>query len=252
VPERSVDALLNSAIQASATNHGLTVGAQDYGALGAFCDEASAFVAALGGLDAQAWQRPTRCVPWQVRDVVGHVILALARVPEMVDATAPDRPDTTATSYYRADDRFSSTANAERVQAAHDRAADPDAASLVNDLADMVQTVVMSCLWEPVDRVVRSPHRDAMLLSDFLITRVVELAVHGLDVADAVGMEPWLTTSATELLQRLLFGQAWRTAVATLDWDPVTLLRKTSGRGNVTADESTELISLGLRALTLG
>jgi hypothetical protein len=87
-----------------------------------------------------------------------------------------------------------------------------------------------------------------MLLSDFLTTRVVELAVHGLDIADAAGRAPWLTTSAAEHLQQLLFGQDWRTAVSTLNWDPVTLLRKTSGRADVTAKESTELASLGLRA----
>jgi uncharacterized protein (TIGR03083 family) len=228
------------------------VAALDSRALGAFRDEAGAFITALGGLDAQAWQRPTRCVPWQVRSVVGHVIIALARVPEMVHALTPDRPDTTATSYYRADDRFSNTANADRVQAAHDRAAGADATALVRDLADMVQTVITSCLQEPADRLIRSPHQDAMLLSDFLTTRVVELAVHGLDIADAVGREPWLTTSAAEQLQRLLFGQGWRTAVATLNWDSVTLLRKTSGRADVTANESTELTRLGLRALTLG
>jgi hypothetical protein len=112
---------------------------------GAFRDEADAFISALGRIDPQAWQRHTRCVPWRVRGVVGHVIIALARVPEMVHAAAPERRDTTATSYYRADDRFSTTANAERVQAAQDRAAGPDVASLVRDLADMVQTVVTTC-----------------------------------------------------------------------------------------------------------
>jgi uncharacterized protein (TIGR03083 family) len=224
----------------------------DSGALDAFRDEAGAFVKALGGLDAQAWRRPTRCIPWQVRGRVGHVIISLARVPEMVHAPAPDRPDATPTSYYRADDRFSTTANAERVQIANDRGTGHDAATLVRDVADVVQAVASSCLKEPTDRVVRTPHGDAMLLTDFLTTRVVELAVHGLDVADAVSREPWLTTSAAEHLHELLFGQDWPTAFAALKWDPVTLLRKTSGRADVTAKESAELTSLGLRALTLG
>jgi hypothetical protein len=35
----------------------------------------------------------------------------------------------------------------------------------------------------------RLPHGDAMLLSDFLATRVVELALNGFDVADTVGRE---------------------------------------------------------------
>jgi hypothetical protein len=56
--------------------------------LTAFHDETVAFTEALGGLPVSAWDHPTRCEPWQVRDVVGHVITVLARVPEMVAAPA--------------------------------------------------------------------------------------------------------------------------------------------------------------------
>ena len=141
--------------------------------LEAFREESDAFVRALVGLPTSAWDRRTRCDPWQVRDVVGHVITVLARVPDMV-------------------------------------------------------------------------------LSEFLTTRIVESAVHGLDVADAAGREPWLTTAAAEHLQQLLFGPDWHTSVAALGWDPVTVLRKTTGRGSVTAQEDAELKRLGLRSLTLG
>jgi uncharacterized protein (TIGR03083 family) len=226
--------------------------ASDNPALAAFRDEANAFLTALAGLDAHGWQQPTRCVPWQVRDLVGHVITVTSRVPETVSAPAPDRPDTTAAGYYRADDRFSDAGNADRQLTAHRRAAGSTGAELVLELAGTVQAVITTCRREPLDRIVRTRHLDAMLLSDFLTTRVVELAVRGLDVADAVDRQPWLTLPAAEHLQELLFGAAWRTAVAALDWDPVTLLRKAIGRASITAHESTELARLGLRALTLG
>ena len=45
-----------------------------------------------------------------------------------------------------------------------------------------------------------------MLLSDFLTTRVVEPAVHGVDVA---GCDPWLTTGPADLILDLLFGSSW-------------------------------------------
>jgi hypothetical protein len=167
---------------------------------------------------------------------VGHVITVLARVPEMIASPAPERPDTTATSYYRADHRFSDTANADWVRTAHGRAAALEVTSLVHDLAETVKTVITACRQEPTDRVVRTRHGDAMLLSKFLTTRVIELALHGLDVADALEQQPWLTEPAAEHLQQLLFGPHWRIAVAALGWDPVTLLRKTTGRATVTAD----------------
>jgi hypothetical protein len=91
-----------------------------------------------------------------------------------------------------------------------------------------------------------------MLLSDFLITRLFETAVHGLDVADAVDLPPWLSSSAARHLHHALFGADWRAAVATLDWDPVTVLRKATGRASVTEQESARLTEVGLRRLTLG
>ncbi|MEU8660064.1 maleylpyruvate isomerase N-terminal domain-containing protein [Actinoplanes philippinensis] len=89
----------------------------------AFTAEAAAFAAALRQLPADAWRAPTRCVPWQVSDLIGHVITAVSRTPAMIAAPAPDHADTTATGYYRADKRFSDSANADRVQTAQQRAA---------------------------------------------------------------------------------------------------------------------------------
>jgi uncharacterized protein (TIGR03083 family) len=215
-------------------------------------DEAAAFTEALGNLPGPAWSCPTRCDPWSVRDVVGHVITVLARVPDMVLAPAPERPDTTAITYYRADERFSEAGNAARVETARRRANLSDTDALVHDLADISQQIVAVCGPQPSDRVVRTRHGDAMLLSDFLATRVFETAVHGLDVADALDRPPWLTDAAAEHLQQALFGSTWRESVATLGWDPAVLLRAATGRAQVTGEESALLADLGMRRLAVG
>lgn len=214
--------------------------------------EAVAFAACLGELTPADWERPTRCAPWPVRDVVGHVITVLGRVPDMIAAAAPRAPDTTATGYYRADDRFSVTSNTDRVRAAHARAGSRDGRSLAREFSATVRTVLTAAAGEPAGRLVRTRHDDAMLLSDFLTTRVVELAVHGLDVADALDRPAWLTAPAADHLSELLFGPAWRTAVAELGWDRATLLRRTTGRAPVTTADTARLTGLGLRPLTLG
>ena len=56
--------------------------------------------------------------------------------------------------------------------------------------------MVTICRHERAGRIVQTRHGDAMLLTDFLTTRVVELAVHGLDVADVLEQQPWLTAPA--------------------------------------------------------
>ena len=83
-----------------------------------------------------------------------------------------------------------------------------------------------------------------MLLSDFLTTRVVELALHGLDIADAAGRPQWLAPAATTHLLDLLYASP-----ATSRWDRPTLLRMATDRAP--ADPDT-LQALGLRGLTFG
>lgn len=146
----------------------------------AFREESGALLGALARLPGPAWDRRTRCDPWRVRDVVAHVTTVLARVPAMIASPAPARPDTTATGYYRADHRFSDTANADRVRTSQQRAAVRDAPALVRDLSVTAESVITQCRREPIGRIVATRHGDAMLLSEFLSTRVVELAVHGL------------------------------------------------------------------------
>jgi uncharacterized protein (TIGR03083 family) len=212
-------------------------------ALTVFRAEAEALALALGRLDPAAWERPTRCVPWTVRELVGHLVTAVGRVPAALAEPVPARADTDAVSYYSPDHRFSGATNADRVQVAQARASGADVATLLDDLAATTRAAVDACLGEPGSRVVRTRHGDAMALSEFLTTRVVELAVHGLDVADAVGREPWLTAPAAEHLQGLLF------AGDVSGWDPAVLLRKATGRAPLTPQESARL---GLRRLAFG
>ena len=53
-------------------------------------------------------------------------------------------------------------------------------------------------------------HGDPMLLTDYLVTRVVEMLLHGLDLADALGREPWTSAEGLALVHEVLFGSADR------------------------------------------
>jgi hypothetical protein len=188
-----------------------------------------------------------------VRDVVAHVRVVIGWVPGMVAAAAPDRAEVSATQYYRADQRFAPDLNAARVALAQDHAATQvTVAALAEDFAVAWQQVARLCRQQPVRRVVRTRHGDAMLLSDFVITRVVEIAVHGLDVADALGRRSWLTRPAADLVQELLLGPGWATATAQLGWDPARCLRKATGRDPLDLAETRAVNRLGIRWLTLG
>ncbi|MFB7465017.1 maleylpyruvate isomerase family mycothiol-dependent enzyme [Streptomyces sp. NPDC056224] len=221
--------------------------------LEAFRRESEALTDAVSGLSEAEWNLTTRCTPWNVLDLLGHVCVVIDWLPAMLDAPAPGKAEISAAEYYRPDDRFSPQANGTRIALAQDRAArSADGAAFAEDFAATWRRVERLCRIQPVSRTVRTRHGDAMLLSDFLLTRVVEVAVHGLDLADALGREPWLTSVAGEAVTELLLGAEHVAAADTLGWSQPRFLRKASGREPLDEEEATQIEQLGIRWLALG
>ncbi|MFF8599962.1 maleylpyruvate isomerase family mycothiol-dependent enzyme [Streptomyces sp. NPDC015232] len=221
--------------------------------LEAFRRESQALTDALSGLSAAEWKLPTRCTPWSVRELLGHVCVVIDWVPGMLDGPAPEEAGISAADYYRPDERFSPRTNRARISLAQDRAAGPaDGLGPAEDFTATWRRVDRLCRAQPAGRTVFSRHGDAMLLSEFLITRVVEVAVHGLDLADALGREPWLTEQAGDTVLQLLLGAEHRAAADALGWSRPRLLRKATGREPLDASEAARIERLGIRWLALG
>lgn len=222
--------------------------------LEAFRGETDALSGAVRELSESAWARPTRCEPWSVRELLGHIRLTVGRLPQMLESPAPEeQPSITATRYYRPDARFSASSNAARIEMARtDAAGHADGKELAADFAATWRQAYSQCLQQPVGRAVRTRHGDAMLLAEFLLTRVVEVAVHGLDMADALEHEPWLTEPAQAAVLDLVIGPAHRDHIRALSWDGPTALRKVTGRAALTEAETSRIERLGINWITLG
>ncbi|MEU1124999.1 maleylpyruvate isomerase family mycothiol-dependent enzyme [Streptomyces sp. NPDC005899] len=221
--------------------------------LEAFRRESGALTVAVTGLSEAEWSLPTRCTPWTVRDLLGHVCVVIDWLPSMLDALAPGEARISAAQYYRPDDRFSPQTNNARIALAQNRAAEPaDGATFAEDFTATWRRVDQLCRAQPASRTVWTRHGDAMLLSDFLLTRVVEVAVHGLDLADALGHEPWLTSSAGDAVLELLLGAEQTAAAEKLGWSKPRFLRKATGRELLDASETAQVEQLGIRWLALG
>ncbi|CAM5457601.1 Mycothiol-dependent maleylpyruvate isomerase metal-binding domain-containing protein OS=Streptomyces aurantiogriseus OX=66870 GN=GCM10010251_20890 PE=4 SV=1 [Streptomyces aurantiogriseus] len=215
--------------------------------------EVGALVRGLSDLSEKDWERPTRCEPWRVRELLSHIHVVVGWLPVMLAAPAPPHAEISAAEYYRPDDRFAPQTNAARIELAQQHAAAPvRGAALVKDFAALWQQVDRLCQAQPHGRVVRTRHGDAMLLSEFLLTRLVEVAVHGLDLADALEQEPWLTHAAGELIAGLLGGPDPADMARELGWDTARLVRKASGREPLEGQEAVQVERLGLQWLTLG
>ncbi|MYT68356.1 MULTISPECIES: maleylpyruvate isomerase N-terminal domain-containing protein [unclassified Streptomyces] len=220
--------------------------------LDAFETEAEALGRELARLPEAAWDRPTRCAPWSARELLGHVCVVLDWVPGMIDGPAPEIPEVSAADYYRPDRRFSTATNAARIELGRDRAArHGSGAGLVADFTRTWQTAQELCRKEPERRVVRTRHGDAMLLADFMLTRVFEVAVHGIDLADAFGIEASLTPPAADLLLEFLVGPDVG-ARTELGWSHARFLRKITGREPLEPEESSRIARLDITWLALG
>jgi uncharacterized protein (TIGR03083 family) len=194
--------------------------------------------ALLAGLPADRWDAPTRCEPWNVGELLAHVRVAVGRVTDALAQPAPASATVSAVDYYRPDARFSPAANADRVATAQAQAV-PDGLAAFRQT---VASVVAACAAQPPGRTIRTRHGDPMLLSEFLITRVVEVAAHGFDLADAAGVPSWLSPPAAAVLQDLLLGAGRRAP------DPDHFLRAATGR----AADPALLDRLSARRLALG
>ncbi|MFB7460850.1 maleylpyruvate isomerase family mycothiol-dependent enzyme [Streptomyces sp. NPDC056188] len=222
-------------------------------AVEAFRLEAGQLAQAMNGVSRTEWCLPTRCVPWTVSELLAHVRMVIAWLPGMLAAPEPNRAEVSAVGYYRPDDRFAPDTNAARISLAQDHAAQQlSGSALAAGFGATWREVDRLCRAEPDGRVVRTRHGDPMLLSEFLLTRVVEVAVHGLDLADALGREPWLTPQAADVVRDLLLGPGSAAALEKLGWSRLLFLRKATGRAPITQEEATEADRLGIHWLTLG
>ncbi|MFF3339225.1 maleylpyruvate isomerase N-terminal domain-containing protein [Streptomyces flavidovirens] len=210
------------------------------------------------GIPEGEWDRPSPCDPWTVREVFAHLTTTVGRVGDMLAESEPEPSQVlvTAAGYYAPDERFSPAVNDVRVGAAQESAAVYDDGRALAEHFDAVwRAVAAACAKEPPERQVRTRHGDPMLLSDFLVTRVVEVCVHGFDVAEGLGHRPWATGEAADVVARLLLdGRPYDkpVVVAGAGWDRTTFLRKATGRLPMSATERTAAERHGLRPLTLG
>jgi uncharacterized protein (TIGR03083 family) len=221
----------------------------------AFGAEGQQLSRVLAGLDDAAFARPTGCAPWTVAQLVYHVRMTMGRLPGMLAAAEPAGPDVvSAAGYYRADRRFSTAANADRIQSAQRGAAAlAGAADRAGDFELARRQAALTLADAPPGRVVRTRHGDRMLLTEFLRTRVLELTVHGLDLAAALDREPWLTIQAADVTEDLLLPAAAAGRLrAETGWDRAGLIARLTGRHPLTPAETGFIQSAHAGWLALG
>lgn len=201
--------------------------------------------------DITDWDAPTRCEPWDAKALLAHITGALARLDTMLDAPEPPEATIDAAGYYRPDERFSPEANDLRIDTAT-QAASAGGAAVTADFDATCHRILTRCAEQPPGRRVTTRHGDPMTLDDFLTTRVVETAVHGIDLADALDQPRWTAPEAAAHLTALLLGPRHEQALADLGLGPVAFIAKATGRDAFTPAEQAAVNARGITWLALG
>src|SRR5512139_1733402 len=214
------------------------------------------------GLAEPDFERPSSCPPWTVAELFAHVHTATARVVTMLAEPGPGAGTGTGTQaraeevigavgYYRPG-LFAPETDAERIASARDHAADLGSG---HDLAVRFHSAwrrtYAAARAERPDLRVTTRHGDLMLLTDFMVTRVAELVLHGLDLAISLEREPWTTEQAAAVVERLLLTAEGSAARPRLDWDRPTFLAKATGRTPMTGEETEAVERLGITWIAL-
>jgi uncharacterized protein (TIGR03083 family) len=221
----------------------------------AFRAEAERLSQMVSGADEASFTRASPCPPWTVGELLYHVRIGAGRVPAMLaDPEPADGPLVPASGYYRRDRRFSSAANIERITAAQQGAATlVTGAAIVRDFEQAWREAWALARAAPATRVLRTRHGDRMLLTEFLRTRVLELAVHGLDIGAGLGRQPWMTAAAARVVEDLVLpdGNAAQ-LLSESGWDQTALIAKATGRLPLAAAETKLIERYGINWLALG
>lgn len=240
-------------------------------ALQAFEAEGLALEAVLEELEEKDYDRPTHCPQWTVKELVVHIAQGLTEVGALpatrrpVELTAADLyrvPDahTVKESDSQADEEFSASSRAapvsneleapdvcRRVDLPFDRqrlldearvesARLPDGTSAACLLRERWRAEVASCHRTDLDSAVETPF-GVVRRVDLLLARLVAHAVHGYDLALALGREPWVTLQSLAVIRPLLVTLLEDEPPAELNWTDLHFFAVATGRRDLTTTE---------------
>lgn len=171
---------------------------------------------------AAAWDKPSALPEFTVRGLAGHLAAQVFRVPEVLAAPPLDEEPITLMEHYARVEWVDADVNADInvvIRQSSEDVAAVGASALtarVRDVADGLPDLLAA---EPADRVVHLPWGPwSLALDDFLVTRMMEVAVHADDLAVSVGtttppLPAAVLDPVVDLLSRLAVRRHGPTAV---------------------------------------
>lgn len=159
----------------------------------AYLDAAASAAALLADpVVAGAWEKPSALAKLTVGGLAGHLSRQVTQAAVVATADPPDEPPIPLLDHYARSRWVGADLDDEvnvYVRNASDQEAADGAAALVERVGAALDTLRSALPAAPADRVVHLPWGPwALSLDDFLVTRMMEIAVHSDDLAVSVGV----------------------------------------------------------------
>lgn len=196
-------------------------------------------------LPEEHFARPTRCSEWNVKELVAHMYRDVLRILTGLSEPEPEAADTDAVSYWRAyapvDDAADIADRAKEVAAQQE-----SGRAMAEAWDDLWRRAVDLAEKADRDRVVRT-WGPLMTLDDLLRTRVLEITIHALDLASALGRPPWSTDAGMAVTKEILLALLGGEVPEELSWSDVKFAEKGTGRSAIADEERDTLGDLVTR-----
>lgn len=211
--------------------------------LDALVGECDAIADALDGVDEASFSRVTNCPPWTLKELVVH-LWGTIQVGNAWTPT-PEEPGTAADYYRRAERETTEYRTLNVVRSQRGAARYPTGAAAVTAFRRTAQEIPAKLASTDLTQAVQVANI-AIRIEDFLITRVVSVAIHGVDVAISLGVPPFTTPAAGAMTVALL-EDLLGTSAKELGWTDAELIVRASGREELSAKEVSRLGDLAAK-----
>jgi uncharacterized protein (TIGR03083 family) len=188
------------------------------------------------GLLEEDFAKPTRLPAWSVKELLGHMTHGIERIGVYLDAPAPPAADADSVTYWtRYDPVTDSSAVADRGKAV--AAKHGSGQQLAAAWDETWRRNVGRAGTEDPSRLVQVVWGPALTLEEYLKTRVLETAVHRMDMENALGLKGWGTDDAISIVDEILVGLLEDEPPTELEWDAVDFIDTGTGRRELTDQE---------------
>jgi uncharacterized protein (TIGR03083 family) len=207
---------------------------REWEALTALATESQTLSAVLLELDADEFECPTNCPPWDLKELVVHTAASIGLRGDF-RTTEPGTPLLSAADYYRRPERATREYRGRNVDHTRDLAARLPAGMTAAGMFEQVWRETVGKLHDQdPDRCVQVPAVGAMRLGDWTVTRVISVAAHGVDVALTLRRVPWTTPSALTVMRGVFLSLLGAELPQRLAWDDQLFLEAATGRRALT------------------